>query len=463
MNLNKKVFLKNTSYSLIANIVSMAVGMLALILFPKMLGIEAYGLYQLYLFFDGYVILTSFGLSDGIYLEYGGIEYDKINKKTLKEQFYLLIIWQFFTYLFFFVIILLIDDNIIKKLIYMGTLLTGIITQPRYFIQMILQATNRIKEYGIIILIERIISIGLSLILLLLGLNYFWLPIIVDIFGRLISLIYGIFECKDFIILPKIKLDFFSKKILIKSLNFIKQGIMILIVSLASTIIIGVYRYGIQYQWDIIVFSKVSLTISLSNMFIRAINAIAIVLFPALKNIGIVELKRIYKKIDQGIIVIVATCLVLYYPASKILVWWLPNYKDSFYFAAFLLPICFYESKSALLIFTYLKALRKEKQLFIINIITFFVSLVFMIIGVIVIKNIIVTLLFILLSTMIRCILGEFYIDNLLNLKLNKSICLSIIFNIAFVILNVQGSNITWFIFIIVYLIFIYKIMRLKA
>ena len=100
------------------------------------------------------------------------------------------------------------------------------------------------------------------------------------------------------------------------------------------------------------------------------INAVSVVLFPALKRIADNELKIVYQKIDMVLTIILLGLLVIYYPLKYILNWWLPQYADSLMYVSILFPICFFESKVVLLINTYLKALRQEALLLKVNLIT---------------------------------------------------------------------------------------------
>ena len=46
--MNKKSVIKNISYSFSSNVLSLLLGILATLLFPKFLGVAGYGYYQLY-------------------------------------------------------------------------------------------------------------------------------------------------------------------------------------------------------------------------------------------------------------------------------------------------------------------------------------------------------------------------------------------------------------------------------
>ena len=65
------------------------------LLVPKMLGVEEFSYWQLFLFYLSYVGLFHFGITDGMYLKNGGLTYDEINKKEIGSQFWFLFILDF--------------------------------------------------------------------------------------------------------------------------------------------------------------------------------------------------------------------------------------------------------------------------------------------------------------------------------------------------------------------------------
>lgn len=81
--LNNKVitFVKNFSYTFSSNILTMIVSALVILIVPKLIGVQEYGYWQLYMFYSFYVGFLHFGWNDGIYLRYGGQDYKDLNKR----------------------------------------------------------------------------------------------------------------------------------------------------------------------------------------------------------------------------------------------------------------------------------------------------------------------------------------------------------------------------------------------
>ena len=74
-------------YSLGTNALSFLISALTTFVVPKLLGATNYGYWQLYLFYVSYIGIFHFGWNDGIYLRYGGSNYNDLDKDSLYEQF----------------------------------------------------------------------------------------------------------------------------------------------------------------------------------------------------------------------------------------------------------------------------------------------------------------------------------------------------------------------------------------
>lgn len=64
--------IKNISYSFSANLISLLISAFMVMFVPKLLSVNDYGLWQLFLFYYSYLGFLHFGWEDGIYLRYAG-------------------------------------------------------------------------------------------------------------------------------------------------------------------------------------------------------------------------------------------------------------------------------------------------------------------------------------------------------------------------------------------------------
>ena len=444
MNINIKNFITNFSYTLISNLMSMAISAIVTLVIPKMIGIEEYGYWQLYLFYSSYVGFLHFGWNDGIYLKYGGKEYYELDKKLFFSQFHMLVLFQLV--IMFTVLILtnifVIDQN--RAFILKMVSICMFIVNVRCMLLYIMQGTNRIKEYSQVTAFDRLFYICSVVILLLANLREYKLMIIADLCGKLVSLLLSMYYCRD-IVFRKISSFYFSFK---ETLDNIDVGIKLMFANIASMLIIGVIRFGIERIWDVATFGKVSLTLSVSSFLMIFINAVGLVMFPVLRRTNVNKLAEIYSTMRDFLMVVLLGVLIIYYPIKPILSAWLPKYADSLKYMAVLFPMCVYEGKMSLLINTYLKTLRKEKIMLSINVLTLLISLPIAFITIYWLKNLDFAVMSIVFLLAFRCIIAEFKLSKILDINVSKDIILELIMTLLFII---SGWTVNSYMSIIVY------------
>ena len=143
--------------------------------------------------------------------------------------------------------------------------------------------------------------------------------------------------------------------------------------------------------------------------------------------------------------VVLFAMLTGYYPLSKVLGAWLPQYAESLRYMGLLFPICIFESKNTLLIETYLKAYRKEKILLAINCLTVLLSLALTGITVFILSDLNLAMLSVVVLLWFRCTVSEIYIEKVISRGLKKDIAVETYLVITFIFCswfmrNWQGS-----------------------
>lgn len=425
-----KIFIKNFSYTLGSNFVSLLVSILVLLFVPKLIGVWDYGYWQLFVFYSTYVGFLHFGWNDGIYLRYGGKEYKDLDKRLFFSQFYMILILQ----LIIATIIVLTTTYFLNEanriFIIVMTVLCMLVVNVRYMLLYILQSTNRFKEYSNITMLDRILYGVLIISFLVIGVREYKLLIVADLVGKVISLFYAMYCCKE-IVFRNISTFYFS---FTEAIENISVGIKLMVANIASMLIIGVVRVGIERSWDVSTFGKISLILSVSSLVMLFINAVGTILFPMLRRTDEGKLADIYVTIKDILIVILWGFLMLYYPLKVILSDWLPKYSDSLNYMALVFPMCVYEGKMALLINTYLKTMRKEKLILKINLVSFGLSLISTIVTTVILKNLNLAILSIVFLLAFRCVLAEIYLSKILKIPVYKDVILELIMTFIFMI-----------------------------
>ncbi len=449
-----KRFLKNFSYTFLSNIISLLISSVITFIVPKFLKVESYGYFQLYLFYVNYIGFFHFGWCDGIFLRYAGAYYDKLDKKLFSGQFYMLAFFEILIGTFIICYGYFFTSDETKWFVITCVGISTVLIIPRCLLQYLLQGTNRIKEYAVITMIEKIITVvGIFLLFVMQYANY-QAVIVADLMGKLSSLIYSVFCCKDIVFERPCKI----KQSIREALINVKVGLNLMLANIASFLIIGLIRMAIEKKWDIATFGKISLTISISNLLLVVIKAVANVIFPLLKRMSQDKYSEVYKILRDSMMIPLLGMMVFYYPIKTILSLWLPNYADSLKYMAILFPICIYESKDTLLINTYLKALRKEKWLLAVNAATVLFSVLLSYISVFVLQNLDTAILSIVILLACRCIISEVLLTNLIeNANLYKDIVLENILSVLFIITSWSiGGMLGLILYMISYLIYLF-------
>lgn len=420
---------KSIGHVLLSNAVSFAISALVTFVVPRQLGIENYGYFQLYLFFANYTGFLHFGWADGIFLRYGGAYYNKLDYPKISGQVWLYcgleILLGTIVCLagYFFVtpqekcfIIILIGVSIVFHL-------------PKTLLQYILQCTNRIKEYAILVIIEKIVYMGIIVGLLIAGIHTFLPMIIADLLAKMCSLAYAGYQCRRIIVTRPEPFKYALKE----SGTNIVIGINLMFANIASMLIIGLVRFSIERQWDVATFGKISLTMSVSNMLMVFINAVALVMFPMLRRTNADRLAGIYSAMRICLMMPLLGMLIFYYPIKEILSLWLPQYAESLIYMAILFPMCVYESKMSMLISTYLKTLRKERYLLLVNSVTVILSAISTYIFAFVMHNLNLLILSIVILLAFRCVFAELLLSRVLEISVKKDIVLELALTAVFV------------------------------
>lgn len=452
MDLKLKNFAKNFTYTFASNIVSTIISVITVIIVPKFLGIKQYSYWQLYIFYLTYIGILGIGWSDGIYLKVGGYKYDELNKPLIVSQFWLMTIVE----IIFSLIFILITHNFIhnddKIYILTVTGISGFFIIMRSLFYYVLEGTNRIKEYALINFLDRILYFTFTITALLINSESYKPLILVDMIAKGITVIVAICFCKDIVFGKFISIN----KGVNKAISYINSGIKLMLANIASTLIIGIVRWGIENQWNIETFGKVSLTLSISNLLMVFVNSIGIVMFPMLRRTSNKRLSSVYIQLRTLIMVPLLAMLIFYYPIKVILSAWLPQYVESLNYMALLFPMCVFESKMSMLINTYLKTLRKEKWILLVNLTTLVLSIIVTGCTVLLMHNLNLAVTSIVVLLAFRCIFAEILLSRYMKIDVYKDIVLEFFLVVVFMLASWNiGGVIGVSIYLIAYSIYI--------
>jgi O-antigen/teichoic acid export membrane protein len=411
----KHQLVRNFIYAFFAQGVVLLLNTLVSLFLPKVISISDFSYWQLFIFYAGYVGITHLGISDGVYLLNGGKEYSQLNKKAISTNFWTLVLQQIaFSVLLSLVAIFLIKDPDRRFVIYI-TVIYMICGNITWFIGYVFQSVNMIKRYSLGVVISKASFIIALLICIFAKVVSFRTYIIYYSICQLFAAIYSMIRLRE-IIFTKPDLSYAG---LGSTYKVAKVGIFLTIANVSSTFIVGAGRQVVDMMGGINDFGKISLATGITSFFLLFINQVGLVLFPALRRLDEKQLKNVFDKTRMGLGYILPVILVAYIPVKLLLTVWLPKYEVSFVYLAYLLPICMFDGKMNLLFATYLKVLRKERVLLVINIATMLMSGLLSFIGYVLTKDITAVAICITLAIVMRSIVSEVLISKAVESKPN--------------------------------------------
>ena len=406
MSEKARQFVKNIIGAVGANVVRLLISVMLTLLLPKLMGQEEYSYWQLYLFYGTYLAYSSLGWCEGFTLKYGGAHYEDLNKSLVAGQ-----IWMLFGYevLFFsglWLVTWAMDIQQTKHILLMLACASAVFDIVRYMVQAILHTVNRISDYVRIVLLERLFFLGAAGVVLVLGFDSALALILSEITARLLSLLYSFWVVRDLVRTKPAG----HGEILGETKSEISIGCRLLWAMLASQLVIGIIRFAIEQKWGVLQFGQISLTISLSNMIVTCVSAIGVVIFPMIKRMDEDRMARLYTPTRTLMSVGIWCALLGFVPFKWMLTRWLPQYAGALEYLALLLPLCLYESRTAMLTTTYLKAYREEKNILKVNLTAVILSLAAAGIAVFLLENLTLAVLAIPLLCMAKAYMAEFYV-----------------------------------------------------
>ncbi|WP_035764668.1 lipopolysaccharide biosynthesis protein [Butyrivibrio sp. NC2002] len=358
-----KSFKRNLIIAFFAQFISVLTSITISLLLPKILGVTQYSYFQLMIFGISYIGLLHFGLSDGVYLKFGGEEYEKLNYNMLSFCFWSMLTWLVVIGLLSNLALSMIIDDAVRIYVWRSVFLYGLFANEAWFLGYIFQATNNTIRYSISIMIFKLIVLGIYLFFIMNGQNDLRQYIQVYVFAQLLSLIYCVIYGQKIVFgLGNIKKEYIKELF-----DNCRVGINLTISNISNTFILGIGRIIVDKKWSLESFGKVSLAISLTNFIMQFMQQVSMVLFPALRRASEQKLLEIYEALNNTVGIVICGMYIFYFPIELVLGKWLPQYSESFMYLGLLIPIVCFDGKVYVLYNTYMKVMRKEKSILRIN------------------------------------------------------------------------------------------------
>mgnify|MGYP003493213095 CR=1 FL=1 len=257
-----------------ANLLKMLVTFLTAFIIPMVLSVEQYGYLKTYQFYVSYLGILHLGFCDGIYLEYGGQDINKIDKKRMACEHKTLLIYEMFIMSIFLFVGVLKGDFIL--VVFALTVVPGIMSTYYTYTY---QAVGEFKTYTSILNLSTVTNLVANLILVLCHVQDYRIYVIVYCLVQYISGAIGIIffgRCGWINLQEKASLS-----ILIK---YIKFGILLMIGNFVYIIFLGIDKWFIKFTLDISQFSMYSFATQMMTIVNMVITPIAMTLYSNMRS-----------------------------------------------------------------------------------------------------------------------------------------------------------------------------------
>ena len=200
----------------------------------------------------------------------------------------------------------------------------------------------------------------------------------------------------------------------------VRCGIKLMVANLASSLILGIVRFAVDFSWGIETFGELSFALSLVNFFLVFVSQVSMVLFPALRKVHHETMRTVFVQGRCLLGCLLPWAFVLYFPACYVLSLWLPQYHNSLYYFALLLPVCLFDGKMNLLGTTFMKVMRKESYLLRINFVSVGASVFLVLLNLLFLHSVNAMILGVAMVIVVRSIVSEKFVGKMLGMPLSK-------------------------------------------
>ncbi len=355
--------LKNIITVAFSNCITIISGVIVGFLVPKMLSVTDYGLYKTFTLYATYLGFFSLGIIDGIVLDFGGKDYDQL-QRTLFRNFFR---WYLAIHICFLAVLLfaasIINNNDLKFImITLGINMIAVNVSGYY--QQISQITQRFKEYSFRKILQSVLNIfstSLLFIIYLKGTSISYKPYILFLlFINVLLAAWYIYTYRD--------ITFGNSFPLLETKttiwHLIKIGFPLLFANLCSTLILTVDRQFVNLLFDTTTYALYAFAYNLLALVTVAMSAISTVLYPTLKRATPETIKDSFPTLLSAILFLTFAAISVYFPLGIFITWFLPKYADSLIIFRTIFPGIAMSSAITVIMHNYYKILGKNWEYF---------------------------------------------------------------------------------------------------
>ncbi|MFA0533132.1 hypothetical protein AB4528_10020 [Vibrio breoganii] len=343
----------------ISNVISLVASLLLVLGLPKVIGVEEFSHWQLYLYWLAFSPLLHLGWVDGVYIIIGRFVSTENNAKVWDKNNFLL--FSSFILLLALVItgisVLYFEDNFIFIIVLIFSIF---ITNIRAYLYSVVQSQGYFKVYAknvILSNVMQIVFITSSVMFFSGALIYL---IVADLLVRLFSTISIYF---------KVSSDFTNRNVNVPIKNILKMGTPIVIAYIVVIANSSLVRGVFNLKWGVIQFGGLSVMMGIAKVFLLGFQPLTLTMFPILKKHRNDQKQNEYlTQADFLLTYILMFAMLAFYMFGLVLERWLPDYTEFLIFYYLLSAFCFFETRFFSVYVPAIKAKEKSPLLMNVNI-----------------------------------------------------------------------------------------------
>lgn len=351
----------------LSNVITVISGVIVGFLLPKLIGVTNYGYYKTFSLYITYVGLFQFGIAEGIYLKFGGVDYSSLDKKVFRYYSQFFILLEFIVSLFFVISSISLLENE-YAFIFACTSLFVLFQNVTTYYQYISQITNRFDELSIRNVIKSVLTI-----ISVLGMWFYsrishtellsykiYTILYVLIFA--ILMIWYVYTYRD--------ITFGIRTIPTKDssvFSLVKLGAPLLLSNMCGTLALSVDRQFVSILFDIDTYGSYAFAYNLISLITVATSSIGVVIYPQIKRTQKEKLLCKYEGFCILLIGFVMACNAVYFPLTQFMHLFFSDnikYLDALPIFRILLPSLAITCTIGILIHTYYKAFELNEEYF---------------------------------------------------------------------------------------------------
>lgn len=360
----------------LSNIVKLLSGVLIAFLLPKIIGVTDYGYYKVFTLYATYMGLFHLGICDGIYLKYGGSDYQTLDKTKFRfySQSFMLIEMIVALIVAVFSLVALEGEY---EFIGLSLAFYIVFINITGFYQIVSQVTRRFKELSF----RNVLQSGLLTVslLILAVLNQ---GMEIDISYRVFTAIYisVIAFLAFWYIYTYRDLTFGEKKSsgtsFFEVFMLSKLGISLTLANVCASLILTIDRQAVLLLFDIDTYAQYAFAYNMLSLVTTALTAISTVIYPSLKRMQWDTFIGLHSKLSTYILLLVFGCLMMYFPLAIFVQWYLPDFTPSLVYFEIVFPGIALSSVLSIVVHNYYKTLGETARYFKLTVLMIVLSLV---------------------------------------------------------------------------------------